>query len=312
MNNPTISIIIPVFNVEKYIKETLISVKNQFSRPDEVIIINDGSTDDSFKIVKDLKDSDSWKIFETKNQGLGLTRNYGKSLAKGDYIYFLDSDDILDHNFIFDMRNLIKIYNQPDVILFSGKPFSNNKIAQNKINLRFSIDGQYFQKDRLLTNLVKKKETLPQASRYLSKKSLWSENNLLYPAGVAEDEGIFFPLISLSKNTVVNQKSYYRYRVDRPGSISLDKVKPSHAEDYLNRILFTINFIQVNKKITELEHSAWNYNLERKSLKYVNLCLKTKSKISWKCVFTVFLKTKNFIFLLKIIWRILKNFFKNL
>ena len=312
MDNPTISIIIPVFNVEKYVKETLISVKNQSSRPDEVIIINDGSTDDSFRIVKDLSDSGSWKIFETKNQGLGLTRNYGKSLAKGDYIYFLDSDDILDHNFIFDMRNLIKIYNQPDVILFSGKPFSNNKITQNKINLRFSIDGQYFQKDRLLTNLVKKKETLPQASRYLSKKSLWSENNLLYPAGVAEDEGIFFPLISLSRNTVINQKSYYRYRVDRPGSISLDKVKPSHAEDYLNRILFTINFIQVNKKITELEHSAWNYNLERKSLKYVNLCLKTKSNISWKCVFTVFLKTKNFIFLLKIIWRILKNFFKHL
>ena len=309
MNSPTISIIIPVFNVEKYVKETLISVKKQSSRPDEVIIINDGSTDDSFRIVKDLSDSGSWKIFETKNQGLGLTRNYGKSLAKGDYIYFLDSDDILDHNFIFDMRNLIKIYNQPDVILFSGKPFSNNKIAQNKINLRFSIDGQYFQKDRLLTNLVKKKETLPQASRYLSKKSLWSENNLLYPAGVAEDEGIFFPLISLSRNTVINQKSYYRYRVDRPGSISLDKVKPSHAEDYLNRILFTINFIQVNKKITELEHSAWNYNLERKSLKYVNLCLKTKSNISWKCVFTIFLKTKNFNFLLKIIWRILKNSF---
>ena len=312
MNSPTISIIIPVYNVEKYVKETLISVKKQSSRPDEVIIINDGSTDDSFKIVKDLKDSDNWKIFETKNQGLGLTRNYGKSLAKGDYIYFLDSDDILEHNFIFDMRNLIKVYNQPDVILFSGKPFSNNKIAQHKINLKFSIDGQYFQKDRLLTNLVKKKETLPQASRYLSKKVCGLENNLLYPAGVAEDEGIFFPLISLSKNTVINQKSYYRYRVDRPGSISLDKVKPSHAEDYLNRILFTINFIQVNKKITELDHSAWNYNLERKSLKYVNLCLKTKSNISWKCVFTVFLKTKNFYFLLKIMWRILKNFFKHL
>ena len=205
------------------------------------------------------------------------------------------------------MQNLIKVYNQPDVILFSGKPFSNNKVAQHKINLKFSIDGQYFQKDRLLTNLVKKKETLPQASRYLSKKSLWSENNLLYPAGVAEDEGIFFPLISLSRNTVINQKSYYRYRVDRPGSISLDSVKPSHAEDYLNRILFTINFIQVNKKITEPDHSAWNYNLERKSLKYVNLCLKTKSNISWKCVFTVFLKQK-ILFFIKNYMEDFKNF----
>ena len=121
MNDKKISIIIPVYNVEKYVKETLISVKNQSLKPDEVIIINDGSTDNSLNIVKDIKDTESWKIYETINQGLGLTRNYGKSLAKGDYIYFLDSDDILDHNFIFDMQNLIKVYNQPDVILFSGK-----------------------------------------------------------------------------------------------------------------------------------------------------------------------------------------------
>ena len=233
MNNSTISIIIPVYNVEKYVEETLISVKNQSSKPDEVIIINDGSTDDSFKIVKNLKDSNSWKLFETKNQGLGLTRNYGKSLANGDYIYFLDSDDILEHNFIHDMQNLIKAYDKPDVILFSGKTFSNNEISKHKVNLKFSINGQYFQGDRLLTNLVKIKETLPQASRYLTKKSLWTENNLLYPSGIAEDEGVFFPLISLSQNTVINQKSYYRYRIDRPGSITLDKVKPSHAEDYL-------------------------------------------------------------------------------
>ena len=310
MNNAMISIIIPVYNVEKYVKETLISVKNQSSKPDEVIIINDGSTDNSLEIIKDIKDTTNWKIFETKNQGLGLTRNYGKSLAKGDYIYFLDSDDILEHNFIYDMRNLIKAYDQPDVILFSGKTFSNNETAKHKINLKFSIDGQYFQGDNLLTNLVKKKETLPQASRYLSKKSLWSENNLLYPAGIAEDEEVFFPLISLSKNTVINQKSYYRYRVNRPGSISLDNDKPSHAEDYLNRILFTINFMQINKKITQFDHSAWSYNLERKCLKYINLCLKTKTNIAWRCIFSIFLKTKSFNFLLKIMWRILKDFFK--
>ena len=307
MNEQKISIIIPVYNVEKYVKETLISVKNQSSMPDEVIIINDGSTDNSFNIVKDIKDTESWKIFETRNQGLGLTRNYGKSLAKGDYIYFLDSDDILEQNFIHDMRKLIKDYDQPDVILFSGKIFSNNEISEHKINLNFSIDGQYFQGDSLLTNLVKRKETLPQASRYLSKKSLWSKNNLSYPAGIAEDEAIFFPLISLSKNTVISKNSYYRYRVNRPGSITLDKVKSSHAEDYLNRILFTMNFMQINREITQSDHSAWNYNLERKCLKYVNLCLKTKTDISWKSIFRIFLRSKNFIFLLKIMWRILKR-----
>ena len=124
------------------------------------------------------------------------------------------------------------------------------------------------------------------------------------------NKSVFFPLISLSKNTVISKKSYYRYRVDRPGSITLDKAKYSHAKDYLNRISFTINFMQMNKEITQSELSAWSYNLERKCLKYVNLCLKTKTDISWRSVFSIFLKTKNFIFLLKIIWRILRNFKK--
>ena len=113
----------------------------------------------------------------------------------------------------------------------------------------------------------------------------------------------------MSKNTVITQKSYYRYRVDRPGSITLDKVKDSHAKDYLNRISFTINFIQSNKKITQSDLSAWNYILERKCLKYVNLCVKTMTNFLEFCLFN-FLQTKNFIFLFKIVWRILKDFFK--
>ena len=95
MENQTISIVIPVYNVEKYVKETLLSIKNQSLEPDEVIIINDGSTDKSLTIVNEFNNINNWKIFNTKNQGLGLTRNYGKSLAKSEYVYFIDSDYIL-------------------------------------------------------------------------------------------------------------------------------------------------------------------------------------------------------------------------
>ena len=310
MNNSTISIVIPVYNVEKYVKETLISVKNQNSEPDEVIIINDGSTDNSYEIIKEFSELNKWKIFQTENQGLGLTRNYGKSLAKSEYIYFLDSDDILESNFIYEIRKIINFYNKPDIILFSGKIFSDNEKFNQKINLKFSLEGQYFRGDRLLTNLVKKKETLPQASRYITKKTFWTKNKLDYPAGIAEDEGLFFPLISLSENTVINPNNFYKYRVNRPGSITLDKPTQSHVKDYLNRILFTIEFINTNKKLVNYDIKAWYYNLERKCLKYTNLCLKTKSKISWKIVLKIFLQTKNFIFLLRILWRIIRNILK--
>jgi len=310
MENSSISIVIPVYNVEKYVRETLLSIKNQSAEPDEVIIINDGSTDKSFNIVNEFNKSKNWKIFNTVNRGLGLTRNYGKSLTKSEYVYFLDSDDILENNFIYEIKKLINLYKKPDILLFSGKVFSKDIIKNNKINLKFTIEGQFFRNDNLLTKLAKKGETLPQASRYITKKKLWNDNNLHYPPGIAEDEGVFFPLISLSKNTVVITNSFYRYRVNRPGSITLDKSKPIHSKDYLNRILFTIKFMKSNKKLVKNDLYAWNYNLQKKSLKYINLCLKTKSTISWKIIFKIFFKTKSLIFLHKILWRIIKNFLK--
>lgn len=310
MISATISIIIPVYNVENYVSETLDSVKNQTSLPDEVIVINDGSTDNSFNIIKNYSDLKCFKIFETKNQGLGPTRNYGISLAKSDYIYFLDSDDIIENNFIYEMRKLINQYKNPDIILFSGKTFTHKKEIDNKINLKFTIEGQFFKGDKLLTKMVQKKETLPQSSRYLTKKELWTTNNLTYPNGIAEDESLFFPLIALSNNTVVNKKSYYRYRVNRPGSITADSVKPIHVEDYLNRMLSTLSFIKLNHDLIKYDYSAWCYNLERKSLKYINLCLKKKIEISWKTIIIIFFKTKNLSFLLKIFWRILRKKFK--
>jgi len=310
MISATISIIIPVYNVENYVSETLDSVKNQTSLPDEVIVINDGSTDNSFNIIKNYSDLKCFKVFETKNQGLGLTRNYGISLAKSDYIYFLDSDDIIENNFIYEMRKLINQYKNPDIILFSGKTFTHKKEIDNKINLKFTIEGQFFKGDKLLTKMVQKKETLPQSSRYLTKKELWTTNNLTYPNGIAEDESLFFPLIALSNNTVVNKKAYYRYRVNRPGSITADSAKPIHVEDYLNRMLSTLNFIKLNHDLIKYDYSAWCYNLERKSLKYINLCLKKKIEISWKTIIIIFFKTKNLFFLLKIFWRILRKKFK--
>ena len=88
MKRDSISIIIPVYNVEKFIIETLKSFKNQITSPDEVIIINDGSTDNSLNIIKNFSSNKEWRIFNTLNQGLGLTRNYGKYLARSEYIFF--------------------------------------------------------------------------------------------------------------------------------------------------------------------------------------------------------------------------------
>jgi len=118
MKNSTISIVIPVYNVENFVNETLLSIKRQTSQPDEVIVIDDGSTDSSFNIINNYANLQGWQILQTTNQGLGLTRNFGKSKANSEYIFFLDSDDLIESNFIYEMKKLIQKYNRPDMILF--------------------------------------------------------------------------------------------------------------------------------------------------------------------------------------------------
>ena len=92
---PDISIIVPIYNAEKYLKQCIDSLISQTKKEIEIILINDGSTDSSEKIIKKYKDK-RVKYFKNKNQGIGKTRNFGIDKATGKYIMFVDSDDYLE------------------------------------------------------------------------------------------------------------------------------------------------------------------------------------------------------------------------
>ena len=308
MNKTTIAIVIPVFNVEKYVKQTLDSVKNQLSRPDEVIIINDGSTDNSSRIINNYNNEEGWRIIHKTNEGLGSTRNYGRLIAKSEYIYFLDSDDTVKSNLILRLREIIQQNNKPDMILFSGETFNNENSLKTKINLKFSFEGKYLRNSSIITKLFKKNEILPQVSRYLTKVKLWSNNNLSYPKGIAEDEAVFFPLLALSEKIIIIQEVLYMYRSGRRDSITMSPLSINNTKDYLDRIYNSINFMNSKKNLIKNDLKAWNSRLERKGINLITFCLKTNGSISWKTIFTIFSKTKNIIFLIKILWRILKFF----
>lgn len=309
MKEATIAIIIPVFNVENVVNETLLSVKNQTMQPDEVIIINDGSTDNSLKIINYFKNLHGWKIISTSNQGLGLTRNFGRSISNSDYIYFLDSDDIVTNDFIFRIHQIINENNNPDMILFSGESFNVNGNFK-KPNLKFSFSGKYLRKDQLITQLIKKRESFPQVSRYLTKKLLWTKNKLDYPKGIGQDDAVFFPLLALSECTVVTSETFYKYRVGRLGSISAKLPISIYAKDYLNLIKFTLKFMNLNYDLIKKELQSWHYRLERRGLKYISMCLKTNTPISWKIIFSLFYRLKSISFILKSLWRFLRYFLK--
>lgn len=91
-----VSIIVPVYNVEKYLKRCVDSIIEQSYKNLEIILVDDGSKDNSFSICKEYESKDSRvRIFHKENEGLGLTRNYGIEKSTGEYITFVDSDDYL-------------------------------------------------------------------------------------------------------------------------------------------------------------------------------------------------------------------------
>ena len=104
------SIIVPVYNVEKYIAECIESVLNQNFGDYELILVDNGSTDKGLQICKEYaqRNADKIKLFHKENEGLLLTRRYGLKMSNGEYVVFLDSDDCLRNNALEELNRVIK------------------------------------------------------------------------------------------------------------------------------------------------------------------------------------------------------------
>lgn len=172
---PKVSIIVPFYNVEKYIEKSLKSLVNQTLEEIEIILVNDGSKDDSYKIAKEFlqKYPDKVKYYEKPNGGLGDARNFGINYATGEYIAFLDSDDYVEPTMYEEMYNKAKQencdmvecdfwweypekkkedigveYNTPKEMLVKSRVVAWNKIIKKEIylghpNARFSVGLRY-------------------------------------------------------------------------------------------------------------------------------------------------------------------------
>src|ERR1700748_3370934 len=107
ITRPLVSIIIPVYNAQKYLAETINSALAQTWPNKEIIIVDDGSTDNSFQIAKNFE-NDKVRVYYQENRGAGAARNKGLREAKGNYIQFLDADDLISNNKAEEQINLLK------------------------------------------------------------------------------------------------------------------------------------------------------------------------------------------------------------
>ena len=138
-NNSEVSVIIPVYNAEKYLRECLDSVVNQTLKDIEIICIDDGSTDHSRAILMGYEKSDPRiTVISQENLGLSAARNCGMRYASGKYIYFLDSDDYIDGEALEILVRLAE-ENDADSVHFAAKPFYESEELRRSHNL-----DQYF------------------------------------------------------------------------------------------------------------------------------------------------------------------------
>ena len=213
MTSEKISIIVPVYNAENYLRRCIDSILEQTYTNFELLLINDGSTDGSAKILEEVKESDSRiRVVHKKNEGVSATRNLGLKLVTGDYITFIDSDDFVDKLYL---EVLYKSLTENDADIASGNFASFNEERQTF--LFFTTEETYFEKVYSPQEWLDQ-ENNPRHNLFLTviftpfklyKRELWED--IEYPVGrVREDDAIIHKLyLRCQRISFVNSAIYF-------------------------------------------------------------------------------------------------------
>lgn len=195
-NKIILSIIVPIYNSEMYLKECLNSILKCKSKNIEIILIDDGSTDNSSNICNNYSKSDNRiKLIHQKNSGVSKARNNGINISRGDYLMFMDSDDILDDNWEFILSKI----KDDDIYYFSER--LNKNIEKSDI-LRYIIGYN--------------KENFCFAGPFskVFKKKLLLDKKIIFNINLINGEDMLFNVNALlqCKNYKIIDKSFYNYR----------------------------------------------------------------------------------------------------
>lgn len=276
-NKPIISIIVPIFNIKEYIRECLLSIKYQSFTDFEVILVDDGSTDEFENNIVDILEDNRFRLYKKSNEGQSSARNLGIELSKGDYIVFIDGDDSVEPNFLYILFKNISS-SKADIVCCGYNVFDcldcklkgkytvfdmNGSMCCNKYNL---WEHYYFsnKQESFAINVVWGK---------IYKKSLFF--SLRFINGVLfEDEYFNFAIYDLCEKICVIPDILYNYKVNRNGSTtSSNECDSNFYLPYLLRYIFFINN-KYPKRLYDLELDKFiyiyldDYKKNRKNFSY--------------------------------------------
>ena len=252
---PIFTIIIPVYNSEKYIKKCLDSIEKQQFSDFEIICVNDGSTDDSLEIlIEHQKKNKRTKILNVPHKNAGVARNEGIGEALGDYLVFLDADDYLLPNALINISKKIKENNNPDIIIFKSKEKNeiNKTIRKNKNSL---IETNCPEKDIFTPQEIKEK--------IFNSFNYWTWNKV-YKTSFIKNNEIIFQDINRSNDVMFVSESLVKAKAISIINKYLIIHRVGHgtnmqANNANEPITFWFAFLETQKKLKNILNEEYTY-----------------------------------------------------
>ncbi|MBQ3035075.1 MAG: glycosyltransferase, partial [Alphaproteobacteria bacterium] len=264
---PKVSVIIPVYNVEEYLRECLDSVVNQTLKEIEIICVDDGSTDSSLEILKEYASKDNRiTVMKQENLHAGIARNAGLAVAKGEYLSFLDSDDFFELNMLEEMYKNCK-KNKIDVCICDVQFYDNatKKTIFPEWTLRkhFIPQKNVFNCFDIAENIFHITNNWPWNKMF--SKHFIKQLNLCFQ-NTSHTNDTYFVCVALinGKNITVMKDKFVHYRTNVKNSLT-SSFSRNKAPDNINRVLSAIYKKIKNNKIFYrsfvnlcCEHLTWN------------------------------------------------------
>ena len=271
-----LDIIIPAYNLGKHIIKTLKSLENQTMKEFRVIIIDDGSTDNTLSIIKEyiLLTKINIDVYSQKNQGVSIARNTGISKSLSEYILFLDGDDFIDQNYLKLMYNKITKKNS-DFAYCGFDIVDDDEVTLTPYKYTY-IDN--ISNEECIINLLKKKLFFCIGT-FIFKRTLILENNIRFSKNIryGEDQVFVLELLTVSSKICSVDKVLFHY-LKRDGSVTSDKSSIVIGDAFItfNKLFF---LMKENKNISE-EVLFWfkNYKIPYEIIKATSYWAEFKMK----------------------------------
>ena len=268
MQKPFVSIVIPVYNVETFLRECLNSVISQTMKELEIICVDDGSTDHSLSILKEYQEKDSRiKVISKPNSGYGNTMNVGTDAATGEYVGIVESDDYVKDNMFETLYKTAKQYNA-DIVKSDHYTFST-KNGKQKTELHYTCSKhEYYNRVLSAADCEDIYDFVMMNWTGIYRTKFLRQNHIRYnetPGASFQDNGYWFQTITMAERIVFISEAFYFYRQDNPNSSINNKKKiycicdefsyikdflKKHPEEYEKHIL-----TYIKKKFFNYRHS---------------------------------------------------------